>query len=168
MVAESTEIFAPMRQLGCATACSGVTSRIASRARSRNGPPLAVRTIRSIALACSKSKTWKIALCSLSTGSSRAPRRFASAVTSAPAQTRTSLLASATMAPRPTAATGGADDGRHHPIGRTRRRFDHRRRTGADFDAGAGERILERAVVTVVSDHGELGVEAPRLLGEAR
>src|SRR6185437_15492508 len=69
---------------------------------------VAHRLARTIALAWSKSKTWKIALCSLSTGSKRAPWRFASAVTSAPAQTSTSLLASATMAPRRTASSVGA------------------------------------------------------------
>jgi len=39
----SIEIFAPIDQLGCATACSGVTSRISASERSRNGPPLPVR-----------------------------------------------------------------------------------------------------------------------------
>jgi len=49
-------------------------SRVTAPAK---GPPLAVRMIRSMAWRRSKSKTWKIALCSLSTGRSRAPQRRA-------------------------------------------------------------------------------------------
>ena len=36
----------PMSQVGCAIACSGVTSAASSRVRPRNGPPLAVMTSR--------------------------------------------------------------------------------------------------------------------------
>ncbi len=50
-----------------------------------------------------------MALCSLSTGRSRAPQRLASSVTSAPAHTSASLLASATRTPRRTAAMVGAN-----------------------------------------------------------
>ena len=43
-VAESTVIFGPMRQVGWASASSGVTSPSSSRVRPRNGPPEPVRT----------------------------------------------------------------------------------------------------------------------------
>ena len=43
-VAESTVIFGPMRQVGCASASSGVTSVSSSRVRPRNGPPEPVST----------------------------------------------------------------------------------------------------------------------------
>ena len=45
IVAESTEIFGPMTQFGCATACSGVTSCKLAGSRLRNGPPDAVSTM---------------------------------------------------------------------------------------------------------------------------
>ena len=45
MVAESTDILAPISQLGWATACSGVTPRIFSMLNDRNGPPDAVSII---------------------------------------------------------------------------------------------------------------------------
>ena len=57
MVAESTEIFAPMSQVGCATASAGVARAIAARSQVRNGPPEAVRITRSMASACAKSNT---------------------------------------------------------------------------------------------------------------
>ena len=97
-----------MLQFGWATACCGVTPRISSIARSRNGPPLQVRVIFSIPSTRSKSKHCQIALCSLSTGSRVAPHRATSCMTRAPAQTSTSLLASATMTPRRIAARVGA------------------------------------------------------------
>ncbi|MNL88997.1 hypothetical protein D3C87_2190630 [compost metagenome] len=46
IVAESTLIFAPIDQFGCATACLGVTRAISSALIVRNGPPLAVRMMR--------------------------------------------------------------------------------------------------------------------------
>src|SRR3546814_6660415 len=42
---------------------------------------------------------WKMALCSLSTGNSVAPEAFAACIISAPADTKASLLASATVRP---------------------------------------------------------------------
>ena len=51
---------------------------------------------------------WKMALCSLSTGSSRPPRRAASSVTRAPAMTSVSLLATATVLPASSAAQAPA------------------------------------------------------------
>ena len=50
---------------------------------------------------------WKIALCSESTGSTVAPAAAAVRMNMAPAQTRHSLLASATVAPRLAAASVG-------------------------------------------------------------
>ena len=73
MVAESIEILAPMSQLGCASACSGVASAMSASAQLRNGPPDAVRMSRSMAWRWRGSSTWKMALCSESTGSSAPP-----------------------------------------------------------------------------------------------
>ena len=64
-VAESIVIFAPMFQVGCASASAGVTSASSSAVRPRNGPPLAVSTIPAGSPA---SAHWKSAECSLSTG----------------------------------------------------------------------------------------------------
>jgi hypothetical protein len=44
-VAESTEIFAPIDQFGCATAWAGVAAAIICDEAVRNGPPLAVKII---------------------------------------------------------------------------------------------------------------------------
>lgn len=41
-VAESTEIFGPISQLGCFTAWAGVTAASSAALNSRNGPPEAV------------------------------------------------------------------------------------------------------------------------------
>ncbi len=54
MVAESTEIFCPMTQFGCAHACSGVTLAKLAGSRWRNGPPEAVRMIFSTRCAHTK------------------------------------------------------------------------------------------------------------------
>jgi hypothetical protein len=51
---------------------------------------------------------WKMALCSESTGNTVAPLAAARRMNSPPAQTRHSLLASATVAPRSAAASVGA------------------------------------------------------------
>ena len=62
----------------------------------------------------------------------------------APAQTRHSLLASATVAPRSIAASVGlqpdrAGDRRHHPVGRALRGFEQRGLAGRRLDAAAGQ-----------------------------
>ena len=48
-VAESIVILPPIAQVGCASACSTVTSASSLATRPRNGPPLAVIVIRSTA-----------------------------------------------------------------------------------------------------------------------
>ena len=48
MLAESTEIFCPITQLGCLTACAGVTDAMASADQPRKGPPEAVNTSRAM------------------------------------------------------------------------------------------------------------------------
>ncbi len=108
IVAESMVIFGPIDQLGCLSACSRVAPRIASMGQSRNGPPEAVRMIRRTSSRSPAPNAWKIALCSESTGSTVAPAAAARCIKMLPAQTRHSLLASATMAPRSAAASVGA------------------------------------------------------------
>src|SRR5258708_5852677 len=103
-VAESIEILAPIDQLGCATACAGVAAAIASAEAVRTGPPLAVRTILETSLKLLPARHWKIALCSLSSGSRVAPLAAAAPIISAPAVTNASLLASATVRPASIAA----------------------------------------------------------------
>src|SRR5436190_15549995 len=98
-VAESTLIFGPMLQVGCASASSGVTSESSSRVRPRNGPPEAVRTSECTCSVSRPSRHWNAAECSLSTGMSLpAPRRCASSASS-PAATKLSLFASARSTP---------------------------------------------------------------------
>ena len=75
-VAESTVIFGPMLQVGCASASEEVTSSSSPRPRPRNGPPEAVRTSESTVSGSAPSRSWKAAECSESTGSRRPPPRF--------------------------------------------------------------------------------------------
>jgi len=51
IVAESIVIFGPIDQVGCRSACSGVAAASCSADHMRNGPPLAVSTIRSTSAA---------------------------------------------------------------------------------------------------------------------
>ena len=95
IVAESTDIFAPMLQLGCLTACSGVTPLSSSRLLPLNGPPLPVSSIFLSSLFFLPIRHWKIAECSESTGTISAPISSARGMTSSPAHTRVSLFARA-------------------------------------------------------------------------
>ena len=95
MVALSTEILAPMLQLGCFTACSGVTSSSSRRAFPRKGPPEPVSRIFLSSPFFLPIRHWKMAECSESTGTISAPFSSARAITMSPAQTRVSLLARA-------------------------------------------------------------------------
>ena len=109
-VAESTEILRPITQFGCAQAASGVTLSSASRGVSRNGPPEAVSSTRLTPGGATPARApcgrhWKMALCSLSIGSSVAPERLTAASSSGPAMTRDSLLASSRRLPACAAAS---------------------------------------------------------------
>ena len=108
MVAESMVIFGPMRQLGWRSASATVTWASFSRGRLRNGPPEAVRIRRRTRERFSPRRAWNMAECSLSTGMIFALRARASRITTSPAVTRVSLLASATRRPAETAASVGA------------------------------------------------------------
>src|SRR6185503_16208516 len=107
IVAESTEILAPIDQLGWATACAGVAAPIVSAEAARNGPPLAVRINLETSAERLPARHWKIALCSLSMGSSVALDERAASVIRAPAVTSASLLARATVLPASTAPITG-------------------------------------------------------------
>src|SRR5581483_2962874 len=93
-VAESIVIFGPIRQVGWASASSGVTSASSSRVRPRNGPPEPVSTSECTCSGLRPSRHWYSAECSLSTGMIR-PRP----ATSSPPATRLSLFASASVTP---------------------------------------------------------------------
>src|SRR5690606_19367477 len=103
-VAESTEIFGPIDHLGWATAWAGVTSANEARLRPRNGPPEAVSTIRRTSWPRQARRHWNTALCSLSIGTMVAPASRAAAITSSPASTSDSLLASSRRLPARAAA----------------------------------------------------------------
>ena len=107
IVAESTVIFGPIDQLGWCSASSTVMPSKSASGRSRKGPPLAVSTRRRTAAGSSPRRHCHRALCSLSTGISRAPRARARSVTSSPAITSTSLVAMATSVPASRAARVG-------------------------------------------------------------
>ena len=106
-VAESIVIFFPMFQVGCRSAISGVTFSNSAVGVCRNGPPEQVKIKRRTELVSRPSRHWKIALCSLSTGKTRTPRRLAASITTSPAMTRISLLATAMSLPASIAASAG-------------------------------------------------------------
>ena len=103
-VAESTEIFGPIDHFGCATAWAGVTVARRARSQPRNGPPEAVSTIRRTPSGWHERRHWNTALCSLSIGTICAPEARAAAITSSPASTSDSLLASSRRLPARAAA----------------------------------------------------------------
>src|SRR5436190_1827731 len=67
-VDESTVIFGPIDHVGCASASSMVTFARSAGVRPRNGPPLAVSTMRATSSWLPARRHWCTALCSLSTG----------------------------------------------------------------------------------------------------
>ena len=108
-------ILAPMFQLGCLRASALVLVRSSSVFMPKNGPPDAVSRILvrlgALSLSC---RHWKMAECSLSTGSSFTPCCATARVTRWPPVTRLSLLARARswplsmavrLAPRPAMPT---------------------------------------------------------------
>ena len=102
-----------MFQVGCAQASSGVTAASSASARVRNGPPEPVSRIRRTPQASSPwaargGRHWKIALCSLSIGSSSAPCARTAPMKIGPAMTRASLLARRSFLPASAAARVGA------------------------------------------------------------
>lgn len=105
-VAEFVVMTRPIEKLGCARACSGVTSASSARDRPRNGPPLAVTTSRRTSSAVPPRRHWAIAECSLSTGTIWPGA--ASALTSGPPMMSDSLLASASVVPARSAASVGS------------------------------------------------------------
>ena len=108
-VAESMVIFRPMLQVGCLRACSSVTCSRSSFFQVRKGPPDAVRIRRETASGPPwlPFRHWKMALCSLSTGSTCTPAWRAFSMTIWPAMTRISLLAMARPLPASMAASAG-------------------------------------------------------------
>src|SRR6267378_6658761 len=105
-VAESMVTLGPIDQRGWFSASSSVTWSRSRSGCAQNGPPLAVRMRRRTLSRRSPHRHCQIALCSESTG--LIPRWPAALMTSAPAMTRTSLVASATSFPAFNAARVGA------------------------------------------------------------
>ena len=104
-VAELMVMTGPMSQVGCASACSAVTSASSSAVRPRNGPPLAVSTSRRTSSARPPRRHWASAECSESTGTIWPG--LARPVTSGPPMISDSLLASARVVPASSAASVG-------------------------------------------------------------
>src|SRR5690606_8972029 len=104
-VAESTVILAPISHVGWRSAWSGVTPSRASGSQSRKGPPEAVSTRRRTSRSPAPRRHCRIALCSLSTGTSVPPPCRRASRTSGPPATRDSLLASASRLPARRAAS---------------------------------------------------------------
>ena len=99
-----------MTQFGWAHASSGVTRWSSARERLLNGPPDPVRRILRIPFATSSPEAnggrhWKMALCSLSIGSSMAPLARTVSMNTGPATTSASLFASSSFLPALAAAS---------------------------------------------------------------
>ena len=100
-------IFCPIDQLGCFKACASVACSMSAAAQVRNGPPDAVMMTLVSSSRLPEPSAWNSALCSESAGRMQAPALAARCMKKSPAQTRHSLLASAMVAPRSTAASAG-------------------------------------------------------------
>ena len=177
--AESIVTFGPIDQLGWASACSGVAAAIALGAsRSGTGRPR-----RSASSSRSRDRS---AAERLEDGvvlaverQQRGAGRGGGRMNGAPAQTRHSLLASATVRPAASAAWVGSTPAvpAMAPITRSAGRRPPRRRprAGGGLDAGAGQRGLQAGIACRVGDRGEAGAEphrrsapAPRRRGRRR
>src|SRR5688572_15025065 len=115
MVAESTDIFRPIFQLGCAQACSGVTESNDSKGAVLKGPPEAVSHILLMAFFCAPAPLslkqgahCQIALCSLSIGNRVALFLRTVSINNCPDITSDSLFASRTRLPARAAARVGS------------------------------------------------------------
>ena len=104
-VAESTVILRPIFHVGCCRASATVASRARSALQVRKGPPEAVRMRRARSAGRRPVRHCSTALCSESTGTISPPPSRAARVTSSPAITSVSLLASATRLPARSAAS---------------------------------------------------------------
>ena len=103
-VALSIVILRPICHVGWRSASETATRASCSRVHCRNGPPEAVSTTRRTWEAGRPAMHWRIAECSLSTGTISPPCRRAVAITISPATTSVSLFASATRLPAASAA----------------------------------------------------------------
>jgi hypothetical protein len=111
----------PHRPVGMLERVGGRHVREAATGQSRNAPPLAVSTTRRTPAAGWPSRHWKTALCSLSTGSSRAPgaRRGHDELAGEHEdflRGEREILAGGERGERGSQA-GGADDGDEHDVG---------------------------------------------------
>src|SRR5213082_3308588 len=104
-VAESTVIFFPIFHVGWRSASSTVAPATRSGVQVRNGPPDAVRINRASSADRRPVRHCSTALCSESIGTISPPPSRAVRVTSSPAITSVSLLASATRLPALRAAS---------------------------------------------------------------
>ena len=125
----------------------------------------------STSLASPEPSTWKIALCSESTGRTEAPDRSSASRNTAPAATTHSLLASATITPRPMAASAGSIAAAPMIATMTKvrrhvRRRNHRVAPGFHFDAGARQTVLQLLEQRHITDHGAAGPKRARLLDQ--
>ena len=102
-VAELIVTSGPMFQVGCASACFGVTPASRSRLQPRNGPPLAVSTRRRTSESRPARRHCAIVECSESTGT--ICPGLARLVTSGPPMINDSLLARASTRPASSAAS---------------------------------------------------------------
>ena len=95
--AEFSVFIGPIDHVGCAPACSGLTSSSRSAVQPRNGPPDAVSTILATSSGVPPLRHWAIAECSESTGTIWPG--FAALQHQRPPAISDSLLANASRAP---------------------------------------------------------------------
>ena len=118
----SIEIFRPIDQLGWARAISAVTSAISSRVHVRNGPAGCRQDDALDARGAGRlPATWKMALCSLSTGQQPAAAVGHGLDEEVAGGNQALLVGERDVGAAPgrgerRCQPGRADDGRHHPV----------------------------------------------------
>ena len=134
--------------------------RICSSGHSRNGPPEAVMVTFSTSPASPEPSTWKIALCSESTGMTERAGSLQRVAEHRARRHHAFLVGqrhddAALDRGQRRLDRGGAHDRHHHEIGR------HApppsitaSRPAADFDAGAGQPAFSSPIERVIADHG--------------
>ena len=173
-VAELIVMTGPIAQVGCAMACSGVTSASSARVRPRNGPPLAVSTSRRTSSARPPTRHWASAECSESTGTiwpGRGRGRDQRA-----ADDQRLLVGQGQAVPGAQGGEGGFEpDGAGHPveddIAGPAGELGGRLGAGEDLGAAARgiarrQRRLQRRGRSGVGDGHDRHVERDRLLGQ--
>ena len=167
MVAESTEILAPIVQFGCAIAWLGVTLAISADECRRNGPPQALNAVEALAaqgledgvvLRIHRQKHGPARLDFIEQECARADQGFLGGERDHDA---------ASYRGKGGLQSGRADDRRHDPVSRPLGGLDQTRRAGSHLDFRSAQGLLERIIGRRIPDDCELRAMTQRGVGQA-